>query len=412
MVKNHKHVVPGHSKRFSNGPLAPHIDEFSAYLTKDGYARLSVRYKYRLMKSLDCWLGRHKVALVDVDEAQLRRFITHRRRRVHIRPGDLLTLRQVLGRLRNLGCIPPLPQRVDRSALGNLIQGFERFLSAERGVSQATVISYLPEVRRFLTQAFRGRALRPERLQLSDLHRFILREANHVSPRSVKRKTTALRWFLRFLQLHGIIQNDLAAGLPSISNRRLADIPKSLASEKIKQLLDSCDRSTDAGKRNYAILLLLARLGLRAGEVRALTLDDLDWERGEVIVHGKGQRLDRLPLPKAVGQAVANYLRHARPACSTRVLFVRLQAPLRGLRRNAIGCLVNRALDRAGLDPDFRGTHLFRHSLATNMLRKGATLNEIGQVLRHAQPVTTQIYAKVDIKALRGIALPWMAGSS
>jgi site-specific recombinase XerD len=274
------------------------------------------------------------------------------------------------------------------------------------------LINYLPTVRRFLTARFKGRALRLERLQPHDLHCFILREAQRVSRRRTKLTITALRSFLRFLLQRGTIKSDLAAGLPGIANWRLSDLPKWIPPEQVKLLLDCCDRSAPAGQRDYAILLLLARLGLRGGEVRALTLDDLDWERGEIVVHGKSQRLERLPLPKDVGQAVANYLRHVRPVCSTRSLFVRLQAPRRGLGNSAICCLVDRALVRAGLNPDFRGAHLFRHSLATKMLRGGATLGEIGQLLRHAQPTTTQIYAKVDIEALRGIALPWMAGSS
>jgi site-specific recombinase XerD len=151
---------------------------------------------------------------------------------------------------------------------------------------------------------------------------------------------------------------------------------------------------------------------LRGGEVLALTLDDLDWERGEMLVRGKGQRYERLPLPKDVGAALVNYLRHVRPACATRAVFLRLHAPHHRLRLSAVCCVVRRALQRAGLNPEFKGAHLLRHSLATNMLRRGASLGEIGHLLRHRQPTTTQIYAKVDIEALRGIALPWMGGES
>jgi site-specific recombinase XerD len=142
-----------------------------------------------------------------------------------------------------------------------------------------------------------------------------------------------------------------------------------------------------------------------------MTLDDLDWERGEVVVRGKGQRLERLPLPKDVGAALVHYLRYVRPTCSTRTLFIRIKAPRRGLRLNGICCVVRRALKRAGLNPDFKGAHLLRHSLATKMLNRGDSLEEIGQLLRHRQPTTTQIYAKVDIRALRTIAMPWMGGA-
>jgi site-specific recombinase XerC len=274
------------------------------------------------------------------------------------------------------------------------------------------LINYVPTVRSFLTERFKRRTLRLEQVRPHDLHRFILREARRLSRSRAKLTITALRSFLRFLLQRGKIKVDLAAGLPSVAGWRLSHLPKSLPPEQVKRLLDCCDRSTPSGQRDYAILLLLARLGLRGGEVRALTLSDLDWEGGEIVIRGKGQRLDRLPLPEDVGKAVANYLRHARPVCSTRTLFIGLRAPLRGLGQTAICCIVRRVLARAGLNPDLKGAHLLRRSLATDMLRKGATLREIGQLLRHVHPTTTQIYAKVDIEAQRGIALPWMGSTS
>ena len=182
---------------------------------------------------------------------------------------------------------------------------------------------------------------------------------------------------------------------------------------QVEQLLESCDQDTPAGQRDHAILLLLARLGLRGGEVVTMTLDDLDWECGEIVVRGKGQRLARLPLPPDVGSALAGYLRHVRPVCSTRRVFVRMHAPLRGLRGpSTICCIVRRALKRAGVTSDFKGAHLLRHSLATDLLRRGASLDEIAQLLRHSQPNTTQIYAKVDIVALRSIGLAWPGAAS
>ena len=178
-------------------------------------------------------------------------------------------------------------------------------------------------------------------------------------------------------------------------------------------MLASCDQSTPVGRRDYAILLLLARLGLRAGEVVAMTLDDLDWEAGVVTVPGKGQRHERLPLPHDVGEALVNYLREDRPVCATRRLFIRLKAPQSGFASAAAICdVVKRALKRADLDPPFKGSHLLRHSLATEMLRRGASLEDIGQILRHRHPETTQIYAKVDLKALRALAPPWPGGAT
>jgi site-specific recombinase XerD len=301
---------------------------------------------------------------------------------------------------------------MDQTPLDRIIRDYDRFLSSERGLARATVVCYLPIVRRLLTECFEKKALRLEDLRPADLNRFILREGRRVSRIHARTTVTALRSFLLFLRQRGAVKTDLAAALPGVAHWRLSHIPKSLPPEQVEQLLRSCDRGTPSGQRDYAILLLLARLGLRGGEVLAMTLDDLDWEHGEMVVRGKGQRLERLPLPRDVGTALVHYLRHVRPACSSRNVFIRLKAPLRGLRLTAICCVVRRALKRAGLDPGFKGAHLLRHSLATTMLRRGASLGEIGQLLRHKQPTTTQIYAKVDIKALRGIALPWMGGAS
>ena len=228
-----------------------------------------------------------------------------------------------------------------------------------------------------------------------------------------KGTVTALRSFLRFLLQRGAIHIDLARTLPGVASWRLSHLPKSLPPEQVERLLPVLRSKHPAGKRDYAILLLLARLGLRGGEVLAMTLEDLDWGPGEIVVRGKGQRLERLPLPAEVGKALACYLCEVRPACATRRVFIRMNAPQHGLASPvAICCIVRRALRRAGLDPDFKGAHLLRHSLATNLLRRGASLGEIGQLLRHRQPTTTQIYAKVDIAALRGIALPWPEGAS
>jgi integrase len=184
-----------------------------------------------------------------------------------------------------------------------------------------------------------------------------------------------------------------------------------MKAEDVDYLLQSCDRCTPKGQRDYAILLLLARLGLRAGEVAALTLDDLDWEAGELLIRGKGARQDRLPLPIEVGEALVIYLRDSRPPSVTRQVFIRMRAPRRGFRGpHAISTIVRRALIRAGLNPTLKGAHLLRHSLATRLLQNGASLTEIGELLRHQHPETTQIYAKVDQMALTQLALPWPGG--
>jgi integrase/recombinase XerD len=395
------------------GPLTPHIDGFARFLAGEGYASSTVHEKYGFFADLSAWLEASLIGLDTLNEGQINQFHAIRRSRGRARRVDAPTALQLLRYLRNLGCIPTVPQEIDRTPLGDLTADYERFLSSERGLAPATLINYLPFVRRFLIEQFGSNALRLGELRPIDIHRFIHRRARTMGRRRAQLMVTALRSFLRFLQQRGAIATDLAGAVPGVANWRLSHLPKSLPPDQVEQMLASCDRRTPAGQRDYAILLLLARLGLRAGEAVAMTLDDLDWERGEIVVRGKGQRLTRLPLPDDVGAALVDYLRYVRPSCSTRRVFVRLSAPLRGFVDSTAICdIVRRALKRAGLDPEFKGAHLLRHSLATNLLRQGASLVEIGQLLRHSQPNTTQIYAKVDIAALRSIALPWPGAAS
>jgi len=406
-----KDAVRASTQRVCAGPLASYVDRFAVLLAGEGYAAQTVRTKCALIVRLSHWLKRHGVTrLARLNEERIHKFHAHRR---NVRGrGDVSTSRQLLEFLRSLGAISSRRPHTDRSALGQLARDYERFLISERGLARSTVVGYLAMMRRFLTEHFESRPLRLQDLRPQDLHRFVLGEARRVSRTHARTTVTTLRSFLRFLRQRGAIDTNLAAALFGVSCWRWAHIPKSLPPEQVERLLRSCDRHTASGQRDYAMLLLLARLGLRGGEVLALTLDDLDWERGELLVRGKGQRHERLPLPKDVGTALVHYLREVRPACATRTVFVRLHAPQHGLRLSGVCCVVRRALQRAGLNPDFKGAHLLRHSLATNMLRRGASLSEIGHLLRHRQPTTTQIYAKVDIEALRGIALPWMGGES
>jgi integrase/recombinase XerD len=225
--------------------------------------------------------------------------------------------------------------------------------------------------------------------------------------------TTAFRSFFRFLFQKGELQADLAASVPTVADWRLSTVPKYLTREEVERVLKACNRRTASGRRDYAILLLLARLGLRAGEVVALRLEDINWRAGEIMVRGKGLFHDRMPLPAEVGEALTSYLRRDRPACPTRRVFVCMKAPRRGFAGPAtLTTIVRRALARADLRPAFKGAHLLRHSLATGMLRSGATMAEIGEVLRHRTPNTTEIYAKVDFEALRSLAHPWPIGGA
>jgi len=390
-----------------SGPLASYLDGFATVLTTLGYAKSMVKEKLRRVADLSRWLQRRELAVTALDEQRVEQFLTDRRRHPTGRGGPQ-ACRRFLSYLRQLGCIPPPREAIDDSPLQRIEHDFAHFLASERGLKPTTVINYVPTIHRFLEERYGAGALRFDELSYRDVHHFLLRRAPNVSRGRAKLIVTALRSFFGFLHQRGDITTNLAGAIPAAANWRLTGLPRSLTPEQVENLLASCDLHTPLGLRDYAILLLLARLGLRAGELVALTLDDLDWETGTLLVHGKGERQEHLPLPQDVGKALENYLCHARPQCSSRRVFIRCHAPLCGFSSSAaIDDVVRRALARTGLDPAFKGAHLLRHSLATRMLRNGASLAEIGEILRHRHPETTQIYAKVDLSALRALAPPW-----
>jgi site-specific recombinase XerD len=241
-----------------------------------------------------------------------------------------------------------------------------------------------------------------------DIDRFLLNHAHERTPKVAQLMVAALRSFLRFLFRHGEIRRDLSAAVPTVAAWRLSEIPKYIKPDEVESLLEGCDRTTSVGRRNYSILLLIARLGLRAGEIVALELDDINWRASELTIRGKGQFCDRLPLPQSVGAALAIYLKNDRPMCSTRRVFVRTRAPYQGFKDSTtVSTIVRRTVEQSGLDTPSKGAHLLRHSLATGMLREGASMAEIGELLRHRSPNSTEIYAKVDIEGLRSIVRIW-----
>jgi site-specific recombinase XerD len=293
-----------------------------------------------------------------------------------------------------------------------MVAEFGSYLTQQRRLSEATLKNYLPFIHRFLCDRFKSRHIDPSRIQASDIIGFVQRQAHRLIPKRAKTLVTALRSFLRYLQHQGQIATDLAACVPTVPAWSLTTLPKFLPPGAVRKVLRQCDRQTAVGRRDYAILLLLAQLGLRAGEVVALNLDDIDWVAGMITVHGKGRRSAQLPLPNDVGKAMAAYLKRDRPHCSSRRVFIRQNAPLTGFANSiALSTLVMRYLRKAGIDSARKGAHLFRHTLATNLLRQGCSLDEIGELLRHRSPDTTAIYAKVDLEALRGLALPWPGGT-
>lgn len=397
--------------RLHGGPLGPHIDAFAAWLSEQGYAKSTITYGLRIVGALSGWMQRGGLSVTDLDEKTTVDFLRDRKseRRIHL--SDIPKLNLLLEHLRQSHVIPVPATDVDISELGSIEREFSNYLSQERKLSEASLQNYVPVARQFLEERFGTRPIVFEEIQQIDISRFVLRYVNRFNRGRAKIMVSALRSFFNFLHLHGHISTDLAATIPTVANWRCATLPNWIPSEDVERLLNSCDQSTITGQRDYTILLLLARLGLRSGEVINMTLDDIDWEAGVIRVSGKGRWHDKLPLPNDVGEALARYLCQGRPRCSTRRVFVRMKAPLRGLMgRGAIYSVVQRAFDRAGLHPSHKGPHTLRHSLATNMLHKGASFGEIGEILRHRDFDTTQIYAKVDLSALRKIAQPWPGG--
>jgi site-specific recombinase XerD len=395
-----------------DGPLSAHIAGFANWAHEQEYARYS-RYRQVLLAAcFSRWLGQQAVSMRQVSSRHAVRYLRCRGRHVQIQRGDAAALRLFIDFLRRQGVVPreKIPPR-RLNPLEQAVRAFERYLRDERMLAGATVVNYVPFVRGFLADRFGGGPVKLSRLCAGDIVRFVQRQAPRLHLKCAKLLTTALRSFLHYARYRGDVARDLAAAVPSVANWSMSSIPRAIPADAACQLLASINRHTATGRRDYAILLLLARLGLRAGEVAFLDLDDIDWDAGQVSVRGKGGQRTALPLPADVGKAVAACLRHGRPRSTSRRVFLRAKAPLRGfLGPSAIGSLVRHALARAGVKAPTQGAHQFRHALATQMLRHGASLAEIGEVLRHRSAETTKIYTKVDLGTLRTLALPWPGG--
>lgn len=397
--------------RLRDGPLGMIVDDFAALLEEQGYCVPETRAKLRTIDQLNGWLRDRAFGLQDLDEDRYRQFL---REAATGLKSPAATGHQLFDWLRDKGLAAPVaaPEIEDARAL--IEQRYAGFLIDHCGLSANSLKAYVPVVRKFLEATFPTGAVDLGSLSLADVWKYIDRSCRRLSPATTRVHVAALRSFLRYLHQCGDIAGDIADGLVSGPRWRLATIPQAFTPDQVETLLASCDRSAEAGLRDHAILLLLARLGLRACEVVGMTLDDVDWDAGLIAVSGKGGRHDVLPLPHDVGEAMAAYLIDGRPSCPTRSLFVTVKAPRRGFTSScAIVGVVRAALKRTGIRRSGRGAaHLFRHALATGMLRDGASLEEIGQILRHAHPDSTRIYAKVDLEALRPLAPAWPGEAS
>ena len=388
-----------------SGPLAPFAAGFAEWLRSRLYSPSAVASRLWQLEQLSRWLGRRGLGAGELTGERAVEFANSRRQSGLVSWSSPQSVGLPLAYLREVGVVAPPAPVVAIGPVEELLDGYRRYLFVERRLSGHTVDGcYVPTARVFLESLERSGGVELERLSAADVSGFLAPGCAKRSVSGARDLASALRSFLRFLHLTGLIELPLVWAVPPVANRRDRSLPRGLEPAAVEKLLASCDRRRTVGRRDYAVLLLLARLGLRRGEVAAIRLEDIDWRAGELVIHGKGSREDVLPLPVDLGEAIVSWLRR-RPRCASRALLVRMTAPRKELTPYAIGSIVREACTRAGLPRV--GAHRLRHTAATEMLRRGGTLSEIAQVLRHSELKTTTQYAKVDRDRLRTLARPW-----
>lgn len=385
------------------GPLAPYASGVESRLAEQGYSSWTRAAHLRVMADLSRWLDTQRLDVQDLTRERIETYLEHRRRRGYTGFCSRRSSTPMLGTLASLGLLPVEEPVASASGIDVLLGGFARYLREERGLASCTTQAYLARARRFLADYSDDGDLRG--LASADVSAAVLRESVALSPGSVQYFGAALRSLLRYGHVAGLIGADLSAAALPVTGRRHSSLPKGISPADARALLRSCDRRTALGRRDYAVILTLLRLGLRSCEVAALRLEDLDWRAGQMLVHGKGRRVERLPIPADVGAAVAAYLRRARPEATRREVFLTTRAPRTGLAPVSVSFIVRRACVRAGLAPF--GAHRLRHALACEMVRARVPLIEIGQILRHDTVSSTARYARVDVDQLRTVAQPW-----
>lgn len=398
MVKALRSVVVGPLERFAGG--------FVAELARQGYSEESAVHQLVLIAHLSRWMVEQDVDVTDLSPSTVGRYVSARLERGYRGHRSTRALTPLLAYLRGLGVLNWDRPTAD-SADAVLLRQFREYLVSERGLSAGTAEGYVREVAGFVDWCVRdGGDLQD--LQVGAVTGFMVAQSRRVSPKSVQRSATALRALLRYWHVQGITVVSLVGAVPTVANRS-RELVRGLPPEQVEALLNACDRGCPSGLRDYAMLTMLTRVGLRSCEVARLELDDIRWRNGEIVVRGKGNRVDLLPLPVDVGMAIVEYVQRGRPPDALdRRLFIRIQAPHQGLTSGGVTQRVGDIARRAGLGVVH--AHRLRYTVATSMLAAGASLTEIGQVLRHRSQQSTAIYAKVDIAALRGLARPWPTG--
>lgn len=386
------------------------LQDFEVELLQQGFKPSTVVRKKKLFADLNDWLQVHELSVGDLSFQLVDRFLFDRRSAGYARHKTHETLRPILNYLYRLKLTPPLKAPVSKDPASVILDRYRIFLTAERSLAMVTAARYIDCLRPFLSQRVLNGGLDLRNLRPADVTAFVVARCPQLNAGVAKLTVTALRSFLGFLHLDGVTERSLVHAAPKVLRRRLAGLPKGLEPDQVRRLLAACDVDTAVGCRDLAILTLLVRLGLRRGEVARLRLDDIDWRAGTISVHGKGNCYERVPLPPDVGHRVAEYLQHGRPTdAQGRTVFVRHFAPHHALSTARVSTIVADVARRAGLGRVH--AHRLRHTAATELLRAGASLPEIGQLLRHRHTATTAIYAKVDRDNLRLIARPWPEGA-
>lgn len=404
-------IPPRNLGALDNSALRQHAESYVKLLREQGYNANTITDHVYQFRRFHRWLKWRQCSLGELNELVVDSFLKNRKRDAH--DGAPQVFRRLLEILRAAGVTPP-PKPAPRTPAQRIADGYRDYLRVERSFAPKTVENYSRCVEGFLIDRFGAHRADLSRLKLGEVIHFVRRMARQRNAIFTKSLIIALRSFLRYLFQHEKIEADWAPSVPAIAHWHLTGLPKRLPAETVEQILAACDQKTLVGRRDRAILLLLARLGLRGVEVVRLQLDDIDWENAQLTLRSKkGGGSARLPLPADVGRAIADYLRRDRPACASRNVFVRCVAPHVALNNSAvIGLRVRAAMRRAGVKSARQGAHVFRHTLASEMLRHGASLDEIARLLRHKDHDSTAIYAKVDLGALRLLAVALPGGAS
>ncbi len=390
---------------FVRGPLERHVTGLAEELLRQGYSGTSAAQHVCFIAHLDRWMSAEDVEIGGLSGPVIERYLARRRSAGYVQYRSVRALRPLLDFLAPLGVLP-VASLVPPGPVEGLLVRYRDYLVGERGLTQGTARGYVDLVRPFVATRAHGDVLDLTGITAADVNGFVLSACPGRAVGSAKLIVCALRSLLRWLHLTGQMSVSLASAVPSVAGWRLSSLPTGLERGELRGLLGSCDRRTRTGRRDYAMMLLLSRLGLRAGEVARLGLDDIDWRRGEIAIRGKGNRAERLPLPADVGAAITAYLRAGRPTTAEgRSVFVRVHAPHRALTTGGVTEVVFDAAQRAGLPKMY--AHRLRHTAATAMLAAGSPLPEVWQVLRHRSMLSTAIYAKVDRTALAVLARPW-----